>query len=145
LVPPSILVGEDGRFYVDSDLSVGEWKRYRALQERAFLDGARISWLKHSEFERKATLLLEQIEQTAPEPSPAEPPSAMMLSLMMPASTSEEIIENMEDIYRDNWVPRYGKRRADWIWRWQVVQFILWRWTWPVMSLLGALKLIKLG
>lgn len=59
------------------------------------------------------------------------------------ADRSGDIIANMEDLYRDLWVPKYGKRWADW--RLQTLQFIAWRWAWPVMWLLGANKLIKLG
>ncbi|RUV19953.1 hypothetical protein [Mesorhizobium sp. M7A.F.Ca.MR.245.00.0.0] len=129
--------------YVDANISAAAVKHF--LTKREAVDQARIELLVLDDYERQAAMLVKEMKDKASEPAPAEPPSALMLSLMMPAATSEDIIANMHDLYSDSWVPRYGKRRADWIWHWQVVQFILWRWTWPVMSLLGALKLIKLG
>lgn len=78
-------------------------------------------------------------------PPEISPPSSFWLSAMLPADVSEEVIANMEELHQESWLPRYGRRRANMIWHLQVVQFVLWRWTWPVVSLLGALKLIKLG
>ncbi|MGX5830334.1 hypothetical protein [Mesorhizobium sp. 43Arga] len=99
--------------------------------------------------DRVAVCLLKDINETTQQPphvpSEVAPPSSFWLSAMLPADTSDEIIINMEELYLKSWLPRHGRRRANLIWHLQVAQFILWRWTWPIVSLLGALKLIKLG
>lgn len=136
-------IGVNLRILLDANISPADTK----LMQQAILDAHLLEEAK-AEFKRLrglndfATARLEQLiaeKQT-------NPPSSILLSLMMPPATSEEIIANMEDLYHDNWVPRHGKCWADWIWRWQVVQFIAWRWSWPVLWLIGAVKaLIKFG
>ncbi|UVK38902.1 hypothetical protein LHFGNBLO_000206 [Mesorhizobium sp. AR10] len=42
-------------------------------------------------------------------------PSSFWLSMLMPADKSADIIANMEELYREVWLPKYGQRKANWI------------------------------
>lgn len=76
---------------------------------------------------------------------PESPPSSFLLALLLPVTKSGDIIANMEELYHETWVPKYGLRKAKWIWRLQSLQFIAWRWAWPITFIWGAIKAIKPG
>ena len=52
------------------------------------------------------------------------PPSGYVMSLLLPADTSEDVIANLEELFHESWVPRYGVTKARRIWRFQSFQII---------------------
>ncbi|RWD33931.1 MAG: hypothetical protein EOS34_17345 [Mesorhizobium sp.] len=76
---------------------------------------------------------------------PPASPSSFWIALLMPADKSNDIIANMELLYQEKWLPKYGVRRANWIWKTQALQVIVRRWAWPITFIVGAIKALKIG
>lgn len=56
------------------------------------------------------------------------PPSAFCLELLGPMELTEDFIANMSEIYRSQWLPRYGEKRAKLLWRRQCLGLIARHW-----------------
>lgn len=75
----------------------------------------------------------------------ASPPSSALLSALLPSSISEDVIENLNEIFHVKWVARHGARTARRIWRVQAVLIIVQHWLSPIGALLDRIKQLKIG
>ncbi len=55
-------------------------------------------------------------------------PSAYWLELLTPSSLAQDFLANLEELYVEKWVSRYGPRRARLLWLSQCMQFAFGYW-----------------
>ncbi|KQV27852.1 hypothetical protein ASC97_05670 [Rhizobium sp. Root1203] len=91
----------------------------------------------------RATRLLGRLA-SAYEPK-AEPPSLFWVELLTPASAGPDFVLNLEEVYFDRWLPKYGARRARLIVISQGIQFVGRQWIGPLVKLFDRLKSFALG
>jgi hypothetical protein len=72
-------------------------------------------------------------------------PSSATLSALLPYSISEDVIANLNEMFRETWVLRHGARTARRIWRTQAALIIAQYWLSPLFSLLDRIKHLKIG
>jgi hypothetical protein len=72
-------------------------------------------------------------------------PSSFLLSLLLPADQSRDIIANMEMVYQERWLPKHGELGAKAIWWSNNLQFIARRLATPVVMIWGLVKAFRLG
>lgn len=56
------------------------------------------------------------------------PPSAFFLELLAPMELTQDFLANMREIHADQWVPRYGEKRAKLLWHRQCLGLIVRHW-----------------
>ncbi|MES5098952.1 hypothetical protein ABUK73_12030 [Agrobacterium sp. BA1120] len=71
--------------------------------------------------------------------------SAYFVELTLPSDISSDFINNMEDIFLERWVPRYGLRRARWIWHTQCYGFIIRNWFEHILLIAERVMKLKSG
>lgn len=59
---------------------------------------------------------------------PAGPPSAYWLEVLTPSALAQDFLVNMEELFLETWVPRYGVRRARLLWLSQCLQMVVGHW-----------------
>jgi hypothetical protein len=77
--------------------------------------------------------------------SPPATPSSAILSALLPFSMSEDVIENLNELFEESWLPRHGLRTARRIWRVQASLIVARHWLSPLLSLLDRIKQLKTG
>jgi hypothetical protein len=73
------------------------------------------------------------------------PPSSLLLSALLPLSKSEDVIANLNEIFREKWIRRHGIRSARSIWRLQAALIVVQHWLAPIAVLFDRIKAAKLG
>lgn len=73
---------------------------------------------------------------------PTNRPSSFLLELVLPIAISRDFIANMEIIHDDTWLPRYGIRRARWLWHSQALRKIVDHWLDAVVGILTRIRKI---
>ena len=74
----------------------------------------------------------------------ARPPSSAVLSALLPAGNSEDVIANLRELFMETWVPRHGLKTARRIWRTQAALLIFWQWATPIVNLVDKARGLKL-
>lgn len=72
----------------------------------------------------------------------ASPPSPWILAALLPTKVSDDFIVNMEELYLTNWLPKYGRRKARFIWACQSIGMICNSWLSPLLGLVEKVKKI---
>jgi hypothetical protein len=75
----------------------------------------------------------------------AAPPSSAFLSALLPTSMSEDVIENLNELFDQKWLPRHGSRTARRIWRTQATQIVLKHWLGPITAILDRIERLRTG
>lgn len=75
----------------------------------------------------------------------ALPPSSALLSALLPTSMSEDVIENLNELFHEKWLARHGSRIARRIWRAQAAHIVLKYWLGPITALLDRIGRLKTG
>lgn len=73
------------------------------------------------------------------------PPSSWLLAALLPTKVSDDFIANMEELYSSNWLPKYGRRKARFIWVCQSARMIVRASLSPVLDLVERVKKITTG
>lgn len=88
----------------------------------------------------------ELFDERAPIPaSPPSPPSLHWVELLTSAEAGPDFVQNMEELYYDRWLPKYGAKKARAIVISQGVQFIGRQWISPILKLFDRLKAFSVG
>ena len=69
-----------------------------------------------------------------------DPPRAYLVHLLLPLGNPDDFLANLEDIYRQKWVPEFGARRARWIWHCQCIGRVIGFWFETAMSALERIR-----
>lgn len=94
-------------------------------------------------FVGKTAAAMEMLEASSE--NKISPPSSAFLSALLPLSKSEDVIENLNELFCREWLARHGSRKARWIWRMQAIQIILKHWLGPVAALLDRIERLRIG
>ena len=78
-------------------------------------------------------------------PLPATPPAdhgfptSFWLEMVIPSDVSADFIANLEEVFTCRWVPKFGRRRATWLWYSQCVQMAVRHWWYVAWTALDRL------
>lgn len=142
---------EDWFDEITGDLKVVNRRKYQRLRF-AFnnligqANGARPGVLKALEHDEDILALIEfgpvedavALANMAPLVLPTKttaPPSAYWLELLTPSALAQDFLANMEELFFEVWVPRYGLRRARILWVSQCLQMVVGHWGTIALSL----------
>lgn len=141
----------------DPDIVVLADKDFEFLDRRQWSDEAKRAWINRNQLKHK--FAVEEVfmpdwgEADAEnvtiaddaKDEEAEPPSSALLSALLPFSTSEDVIANLNELFADTWLPRHGSKTARRIWITQAVRLVVLQWAKPFLNLVDKLRgLLKL-
>jgi len=89
-------------------------------------------------------LVMEMKDWALSKKAPVGPPSSALLSALLPATVSEDVIANLHELYVEKWMPRHGVRKARQIWKTQAGLLIFWHWLAPVLNLVDKVRGLRL-
>lgn len=65
--------------------------------------------------------------------------------MLLPADKQDDFLANMEELYLEKWLPRFGKHKADWIWRTQGFRLVFSKALTYVLDIFDRIKSLKIG
>jgi hypothetical protein len=90
----------------------------------------------------KVVVTKETLSNSGAHPTP---PSSAILSTLLPFSMSEDVIENLNELFEESWLPRHGLRTARRIWKVQGSLIVVRYWLSPLLSLLDRIRQLRTG
>lgn len=73
------------------------------------------------DIERASALLLKYEKSVVP-------PSSYYLELLVPMGVTKDFLVNLAEIYDENWVPKFGEKRARRLWHRQCIGLVVLHW-----------------
>jgi RIO-like serine/threonine protein kinase len=99
----------------------------------------------HGDLRQGNILALNAKELIFIDASHPAPPSSAFLSALLPLSVGEDVIENLNEVFKKAWLPRHGARTARRIWRTNATLIVVRFWLSPLILLLDRIKQLKTG